>query len=1711
MKRRNNIFTIIGLAIVALIATIAVGCNSAVIPFDAPTVTLTDSIISWAATDGATNGYTVKINEDETTRVAATSLDLITVKDKLVEGKNSIAVKVNAVDEIRSESAYSQAVEYNYSPSPIDPPPAPTVVKITITGADDAQIKQGTFFNYFADVTAVGDNGVDYTSKIVVSGNFNSAVAGEYTLVYSVNDGNGNSAQKERVITVTANEEIGKVDPTPTFTYTPSEDDPNASPYYNIAKGCKTTANSVQGNASADYATDGDMSTRWESAHGADNVNFTVDLGAELTVSAVNIYWEAAYAKSFDLLVSTDGVSFSTVEQIQDQTLHTDNLINSFDFTSARQQLTARFIRIACTKRSGNYGYSIYEFEALGTTGTVIPTESYPVLFDARKNGSPDWTVEAQESVVFDLGSPKTIDSIRLAFKSYIKPLGLFVYYGSTQNDYTAAIIKNLPYSADTYGFYASSAGDAARLTLNSVRYIKVDMDGMSFDSQALRITSVEFGYTETNGDKTESKKIDNKTVSVTASSHKTGHEAALMLDNDDGTYWENENDTVYKTIDLGEVKAVGRVDLYWRGDDGGKGKYYDLQISSNGTNWTTAFRQTHGATPAQSIYLYENARYIRVIDYQSGSADRFMLEGAVVHSQYPASSGEGKVDYDVSIKLPEYGTVELGNGSYLTGGTDFPSSRLIAYLDDSLRDKPVPSNDWWQGLLIADKGYNMYMNPLTATFMSDGLWLTNPGAGYFSGIVPGNGSHTVNVDAHDLAVGYAGMGANATVRVTGYSDYGMSAVMTDRRGVDKLTAFLSQGSLYAYCLFAEPEKALLLAKDFIGFYDIDGNEILTENLSTFTGDCIVVKVLTHASYEGGIQKYKDTNGQEREHDKIYEERYYVVSVPDKTTFIRGEDSVSVVMTEGNYMSVGAVAQKNAVKYGERSSAAFPKAEVALLHEHGYAFVINTGCTYDFDGDTNKVTTEFRVSAMLMRTGFSAEAYSAYMPHQLSKSDYNGGYVYASIRGDCRSFVGNSFTTTDTFYGIVPTFTEPTDDGYSSQVLYDQLLMLYNNNGGDKAPGKYLISGDPYWQGKNLHPMAMAALAADQIGATDLRDAFLDKIEYILVDWFTYDPVDDLVDDKHSYFYYDSEWGTLYYKNSEFGAGVNLADHYFTYGYYTLASGVLASFRPEFAADWGDMVELLIRDYMNPSRTDELFPYMRNFDPFSGHGWAGGYADNNGGNNQESAGEALNSWVGAYLYATAVGNEQIRTAAIYGYTTELNAIKHYWFNYYGDFAESYPYGVVGQVYGGSNFYGTFFNGEPLYMYGIHLIPGEEYLTSYALNESERGMLEGLIDAMRKDQAMWEVTDPKDNGIHAWQHIFIPIVAIYDPDEALEWYDQVLAEQGNVGNTSEQFNVYWLIHGMKTTGGRSTDIYAADGATATVYEKNGKYTALCWNPTGAEKKIIFKNAKGEQVGYAVVPANSLVSCDPTEQTTSFVSYTDVSNFKLGGIAESTNATMSGGKLTLGSNGSASYLLTFGSEEAYYRIKITGASGVKLAIDGQNVELGSIAGGCASEPVSLSFKHTITVSGSNAEITSIRFEKLTLNKQNVGMTATASSTENAENIVSNAVDGSMDTRWESRHADGDEAWLQVELAEPTTIYQLRIYWEAASAKEYKVYLSQTGADGDWTEVFHGNYSQGARTDYVTPSTIMNAKYIRIEGISRTTTYGYSIYELEVYNFN
>ncbi|MCR5077172.1 MAG: discoidin domain-containing protein [Prevotella sp.] len=123
-------------------------------------------------------------------------------------------------------------------------------------------------------------------------------------------------------------------------------------------------------------------------------------------------------------------------------------------------------------------------------------------------------------------------------------------------------------------------------------------------------------------------------------------------------------------------------------------------------------------------------------------------------------------------------------------------------------------------------------------------------------------------------------------------------------------------------------------------------------------------------------------------------------------------------------------------------------------------------------------------------------------------------------------------------------------------------------------------------------------------------------------------------------------------------------------------------------------------------------------------------------------------------------------------------------------------------------------------------------------------------------------------------------------------------------------------------------------------------------------------------------------------------------------------------------------------------------------------------------------------------------LALHKQ-----ATSSSEENAGTLTKSLTDGDRTSRWGSKHADGE--WAQVDLGKAARIYKLRLHWEAAYASQYKVQLSTDGTN--FTDA-HTVSSDGGE-DVVMMGDV-SARFIRILAISRATTYGVSLYEVEAF---
>ncbi|MBE9916387.1 DUF4855 domain-containing protein [Paenibacillus donghaensis] len=110
---------------------------------------------------------------------------------------------------------------------------------------------------------------------------------------------------------------------------------------------------------------------------------------------------------------------------------------------------------------------------------------------------------------------------------------------------------------------------------------------------------------------------------------------------------------------------------------------------------------------------------------------------------------------------------------------------------------------------------------------------------------------------------------------------------------------------------------------------------------------------------------------------------------------------------------------------------------------------------------------------------------------------------------------------------------------------------------------------------------------------------------------------------------------------------------------------------------------------------------------------------------------------------------------------------------------------------------------------------------------------------------------------------------------------------------------------------------------------------------------------------------------------------------------------------------------------------------------------------------------------------------------------------------AVDGFPATRWASDYADN--SWFQVDLGEAKEIDTIRIDWEYARAKTYKLLVSEDKQN--WTSAVKDHDGMitardGKETVHFEP---VKARYVKFQGIERNTDYGYSFYEFGVYNLS
>ncbi|HCT77159.1 MAG TPA: penicillin acylase [Micromonosporaceae bacterium] len=123
---------------------------------------------------------------------------------------------------------------------------------------------------------------------------------------------------------------------------------------------------------------------------------------------------------------------------------------------------------------------------------------------------------------------------------------------------------------------------------------------------------------------------------------------------------------------------------------------------------------------------------------------------------------------------------------------------------------------------------------------------------------------------------------------------------------------------------------------------------------------------------------------------------------------------------------------------------------------------------------------------------------------------------------------------------------------------------------------------------------------------------------------------------------------------------------------------------------------------------------------------------------------------------------------------------------------------------------------------------------------------------------------------------------------------------------------------------------------------------------------------------------------------------------------------------------------------------------------------------------------------------------------GKAASASSVQFLTSLTAaKAVDANDSSRWGS--AWSDNQWIKVDLGSPQQIRRVILHWEAAYGRAYRIEVSTDNSN--WTTVFTTSASDGGTDNVAFPAT--TARYVRMTGVARGTSYGYSLYEFEVFS--
>ncbi|MGY5355522.1 galactose-binding domain-containing protein [Wenyingzhuangia sp. IMCC45467] len=349
----------------------------------------------------------------------------------------------------------------------------------------------------------------------------------------------------------------------------------------NLAAG-KTTASSFRvedpvlpGPTSETHAlaVDENGGTRWESQH-TESEWWSVDLGASYDIGQIIIKWEGAYGKGYNIEISSDNATWSTIYTTTTGDGGTDDL----SVTG-----TGRYLKFNGTERGlPPYGYSFFEFEVYEYVDATIDAN----LSDLTVNGT----------TVSSFSSSKTTYNIELPVGTSTVP----TVVGTTKQSSPASAVTTNANSLPGTSTVLVTAQDGTTTKTYTLNFT-VDKENLALNKTATASSSAGEGYQE-----------------------------SYAFDGNTGTRWgtpsqgvleEGNNGTpewIY--VDLEDTYSLTGVNLNW---EGAYATDYLVQVSSNANDWTTVHTQVGGDGSIDDISFTETSgQYVRIYATKRGLGD---------------------------------------------------------------------------------------------------------------------------------------------------------------------------------------------------------------------------------------------------------------------------------------------------------------------------------------------------------------------------------------------------------------------------------------------------------------------------------------------------------------------------------------------------------------------------------------------------------------------------------------------------------------------------------------------------------------------------------------------------------------------------------------------------------------------------------------------------------------------------------------------------------------------------------------------------------------------------------------------------------------------------------------------------------------------------------------------------------------------------------